>query len=251
MNRRKRIRGCIQNCLIVILILIIGFCGYKIVPQLIDGYKSDKEKDAIADIVDRNSLKKAFTQETYNSLKAENSDFIGYLKFDSELLSTPVVQAKDNDYYLRRSFYKEYNEQGIPFMDYNCTNYSQNIVIYGHNVYYDDTAMFSPLASLEKQEVFEQNQTFKLYLDGEVRSYKIVNIYEVDTSQSSFEFQRPNFTDEEDFESWYVTPRQNNLITANDTLTYADNFVTLQTCKRFYQSTRILIIAKEISRESY
>ena len=251
MDHRGKVRNCLQNCLIVIFTSVLIFCGYKIIPQLIDGYKSNKEKDAIADVIDKNSLKKAFTQETFDSLKSENSELVGYLKFDSEILATPVVQAKDNNYYLRRSFYKEYNELGIPFMDASCTTNSQNIVIYGHNVYYDDTAMFSPLSFLEDQKMFEENQTFKFYIDGEVRSYKITNIYEIDTSIDSFEFQRPNFENEEDFENWYSVPTINNLIKTNDSITYTDNFITLQTCKRFYQNTRILIIAKELSRETY
>lgn len=243
-------RKIVENILIVALIGVIIFCGYKVIPQLIDGQKANQEKEAISDIIKAEDENR-FSQKAYNALKEENSDFVGYLKFDSGILALPVVQAKDNDYYLRRSFYKEYNDQGIPFLDYNCSLNSQNIVIYGHNVYYDDNAMFSPLSFLTDQEKYEENKTFKFYLDGQIRYYEIVNVYIVDTNELNFDFQKTDFKDEDEFNQWYATVLQNNVIDSGKTLTFNDNFITFQTCKRFYESGRIIILAKETNRTSY
>ena len=240
-----------EFCLIVGLILVIGYCGYKLAPNLINKLKSDTELTAIAEIIDKDSLKKAFTQKSYDALKQENEDFIGYLEFDSGIISLPVMQADDNNYYLRKSFYKEYNEEGIPFMDASCTLDSTNIIIYGHNVYYDDSAMFSPLSFLTEQDKFEESQTFSFYLDGEIRTYQITNVYEIDIYSSNFDFQKTDFADEEEFLSWYQTPINKNLIKTNEKLEYGDNFITFQTCKRFFQNSRILVVAKEIGRTSY
>ena len=228
----------------------MGFCGYKILPNFINKFESHKEIKAIANVIFATDENR-FSQKAYDALKAENDDLVGYLKFDSGILSLPVVQAEDNNYYLRRSFYKEYNEEGIPFMDYNCTLNSQNMVIYGHNVYYDDTAMFSPLSFLVDQEKFDESQTFTFYLDGEVRRYKITDVYTIDIYESNYDFQKSYFSSEEEFNEWYIVAHNRNLIESDETLTYEDNFITFQTCKRYFQNSRIIILAKEVERGAY
>ena len=156
----RKVCNFFTNCIVLLLIALIIFCGYKAIPDFMDAQKSKNELKSVAEIIDRNNLEESFTKDSFEAIKQENKDFVGYLKFDSGIIELPVVQAKDNDYYLRRSFYKEYSEQGIPFMDAECNSSSKNVVIYGHNVYYDDNAMFSPLSFLIDQQKFEENQTF-------------------------------------------------------------------------------------------
>lgn len=250
MTRHNKVCNFLINCLIVLLIAVMSFCVYKIVPDLKGSIDTKQELKAVADVIDRNSLEKSFTKNSFNELKKLNSDLVGYLKFDSKIIELPVVQAKDNDYYLRRSFFKEYNEQGIPFMDAECNAYSKNVVIYGHNVYYDDKAMFSPLSFLVEQEKFEQSQTFSYYTENERIKYQIVAVYIIDIYEG-FDFQRQSFASENNFDDWYNFIQNRNLIQTKETLGYNDKFMTLQTCKRFNENGRILILAKELDRENY
>lgn len=250
MTRHDRVRNFFINCLILLLIAVIGFCVYKIVPDLKGSIDSKQELKAVAEVIDRNSLEKSFTKSSFEKIKELNSDFVGYLKFDSKIVELPVVQAKDNDYYLRRSFFKEYNEQGVPFMDASCNTYSKNIVIYGHNVYYDDKAMFSPLSFLVNQEKFEQSQTFSYFTEKEEIKYQIVAVYVIDIYEG-FEFQKQSFASEKDFNDWRNFIQERNLIQTKEDFSFDDNFMTLQTCKRFNENGRILILAKELSRNNY
>lgn len=240
----------LQNILIVILVGIIAFCAYKVVPNFVDGVKTQKEIKAIANVISASDGNR-FSQKAFDALKEENGDLVGYLKFDSGILELPVVQVSDNNYYLRRSFYKEYNEEGVPFMDASCSTNSQNMVIYGHNVYYNDSAMFSPLSFLTDQEKFEESQYFTFYLDGEVRKYKITDVYEIDIYNSNYDFQKTSFSDQDEFDEWYQTAHSKSLISSDEALTYVDNFITFQTCKRYYGNSRIIILAKEIDRSTY
>lgn len=213
--------------------------------------KSGKEMKTVADIVKRNTTEEEiFNKKSFDALKDENSDLVGYLKFDSGIISLPVVQSSDNNYYLRKSFYKDYNEQGIPFMDSECTLESQNIVIYGHNVYYDDTAMFSPISFLLNQDEFEKSQTFAFYTKNEIRYYQITDVYVVDINEG-IEFKKQTFTDENDFNNWYSVIHSRNQIRTSEILDYTDNFISLQTCKRYQTDSRIVVIGKEIARTSY
>lgn len=249
---KKSIKNAIANFLIAILLGTVCYCGYKVIPDFVNSSKASKEMDAVADIVQKSndSENQRFSKASFDALKAENADLVGYLEFDSGIVSLPIVQASDNNYYLRKSFYKNYNEQGIPFMDSKCNLDSINITIYGHNVYYDDSAMFSPISFLVNQEKFEESQTFRIYFENEIRYYQITDVYIVDINEG-FDFKQRYFEDEKTFEEWYSTIQSRNLISTNDRLQYEDNFVTLQTCKRYSADSRIVVIGKELSRTSY
>ena len=41
---------------------------------------------------------------------------MGILEFDNRVIYEPVVQAPDNDYYVRKNIKKEYANAGIPFV---------------------------------------------------------------------------------------------------------------------------------------
>ena len=51
-------------------------------------------------------------------LKQENSDTVAWLKVENTNIEIPVVQAKDNSYYLTHNFNKKYNVAGWVFADY-------------------------------------------------------------------------------------------------------------------------------------
>ena len=40
---------------------------------------------------------------------------MGILEFDNRVIYEPVVQAPDNDYYVRKNIKKEYANAGIPY----------------------------------------------------------------------------------------------------------------------------------------
>ena len=68
-------------------------------------------------------------------LFAQNSDCIGWLCIPDTQLSYPVMHTPDNPQkYLRRSFYGEYSQSGVPFLDWRCGLQSDHLIVYGHNM---------------------------------------------------------------------------------------------------------------------
>lgn len=67
---------------------------------------------------------------------AANNDLVGWLYIPNTAVNTPVVQAKDNTYYLRNNFFGQNTKYGMAYADYRCTKSvpSTNQVIYGHNM---------------------------------------------------------------------------------------------------------------------
>ena len=224
---------------------------YKILPDLASQQNSLKETEHIQQLIKTNS-DDSFSHQSWNALKKENADFIGYLKFESGLIETPVVQGRDNDEYLQKSFEGKYDTQGVPFMDAMASPYSTNITIYGHNVYYDSNAKFSPLERLTDNESAKVNQKVKFYLKDECREYEVAAVLyitseeaeEMDYSQSAFVTARQK-------SEWMSFMMQKNLINGGEDLSPFDNFLTLQTCRKWNDNEHLLVICREVQRDSY
>lgn len=108
-----------------------------------------------------------FSPPTVNweSLLKKNSDTVGWISYPDMKIDFPVVQGKDNEYYLHTTFEGEtnyYSSFGAIFLDYrNKPDFSDGLnFIYGHHM--NDGSMFSPLEDLTKQETFDAHRDFKL-----------------------------------------------------------------------------------------
>lgn len=227
---------------------------YKMFPDAKSAIETKTTLGAVNEIVKKTSTEEnEFSKDTWMKLKEMNGDFVGYISFDSGIISLPVVQSGDNDFYLRKSFDKSYNEQGIPFMDYNCSLESDNITIYGHNVYYDNSAMFTPISFFVNQEKLNGNEIFKFYLESEIRRYQITDVYYLDISdeENIHNYLKTDFNNEEEFEEWYEYAHSRNLIHSTEEIQWGSKMITLQTCKRNDANIRILVLAKQIGTYSY
>ena len=125
---------------------------------------------------------KAIVESLWAENSAINSDYVGTITFESNLINLPFVQGKDNNTYYRTNWETmEYDEEGSIFMDSSNSLSDQNIILIGHYVYasYEasGTHMFTPLAKLIEEENYEANKYVKLYLENEVRRYEIDYVY--------------------------------------------------------------------------
>lgn len=81
--------------------------------------------------VQQNTERMAMLEE----LQKENSDIIGWLEIPDSNISYPVLQGKDNNFYMNHNYKKQYSKPGSLFLDkdYDWSLPSTNLLIYGHN----------------------------------------------------------------------------------------------------------------------
>ena len=74
-------------------------------------------------------------QVDWNTLKTQNPDIVGWIRMDPSV-NYPIVQTKNNSYYLKHGFGKSYNINGCIFMHAdNKSDWSDpNTIVYGHNM---------------------------------------------------------------------------------------------------------------------
>lgn len=75
------------------------------------------------------------TERNLAPLFEQNRDYIGWLCIPGTTLDYPVMHTPDALLkYLRRDFFGNRSQSGVPFLDWRCTLTDDNLILYGHNM---------------------------------------------------------------------------------------------------------------------
>ena len=149
-------------------------------------------------------------------LIAANTDCIGWLSIDGTNISYPVMHTpSDPQKYLRHSFYGQYSQSGVPFLDGRCSTNGGNLIIYGHNM--KNGTMFSDLKKYLNTDFPNPHRTVRLETADGVFLFTVTEV------------RKTNIAD-----PWY------NRITSED-----GRHLILSTCHGSGKDGRLLIIAAE------
>lgn len=247
---------------LIIVVLVILLISIGVLFAILNGTKENTE------VIENNPsklnnlyLKDIAEYDEYSNL---NKEFIGIIKFESNLIDLPFVKAEIKttaqdayDKYLRTAWdTMEHDEEGSIFMDpYNHIN-DQNLVLYGHYVYpeYDPSGShkFTPLHLLKEESNYESNKYIDLILKNEVRRYEISNVYYAKTDTDSdqplekgMEYMFSNFNDDA-LEYYMKRVNEEEFYDTGVEIGPDDKFLTLQTCVENRDDLKLIVIAKEI-----
>lgn len=176
----------------------------------------------------------------FTQLLSVNSDIVGWLRIRALDISYPVVQGKDDDYYLHRTFEKTDNFAGCLFVNsYNMGDFTdQNTIIYGHNM--KNGSMFGKLKNFNDPEVFKKSRYFWIFTPDFIYQYRIFSASVVDKTGLTYQI---SFTDDE-FDQFISRAYSNSVVDNQDvTVTKEDRIVTLSTCTGD-DSTRFVVMGK-------
>lgn len=163
----------------------------------------------------------------FENLQQENDELIGWIKVRALDISYPVMQAEDNDFYLHRTFEKEYNFAGCIFL--NCDNEpdftDMNSIVYGHNM--KNGSMFGKIKQFQDEKVFNKSKYFWIYTKDLIFQYRIFSVSVVNNTGLAYQ-------------TFYTTDKFQELIdyayahsevdTSGVEVTPDDKIVTLSTC---------------------
>lgn len=175
-------------------------------------------------------------------LVSRNSDCIGWLSIENTAVDYPVMHTPDwPQKYLRRNFYQQYSDSGVPFLDYRCTLDSDNLIIYGHNM--RNGTMFSALKDYLNDGHPASHPTILLETEDGAHEFKIFAVVSVDKLDTWYNFIHAET--EDDFNDAIQRIIQNAHYTDGDIPEYGDRLLTLSTCYGSTRSSRLIIIARE------
>lgn len=120
-------------------------------------------------------------ERNIQALIAENSDCIGWLSIDGTSISYPVMYTpSEPQKYLRRSFYGQYSQSGVLFLDGRCSTVGGNLIIYGHNM--KNGTMFSDLKRYVDRDFLNAHRTVKFETADGVQTFIVTEALKTNTS---------------------------------------------------------------------
>lgn len=180
-----------------------------------------------------NNLK---TIEDINKYKTINKNTIGYIKVKGTKVDFPVVQYKDNDYYLKHSFDNSKNKYGWVFMDYRNDYFNDmNTIIYGHTI--DNKLMFASLKNILSDNSINEIEVYEN--EGFVK-YQIFSVYIIEPVN---DYLRMNFPVNE-YDMFLNDIKERSIYDYGIDVNVGDKILTLSTC--YQNDDRLVIHAKKL-----
>lgn len=181
----------------------------------------------------------------YNELLKINKDTVGWLNVNNTKVNYPVVQYKDNEYYLNHAFDGSTNIAGWIYVDYrnNMDIIDRNTIIYGHSMI-KGNHMFTSLKNVLDSTWYNNSNNTKISfsIKGKEYYYQIFSIY---TIEETSDYLYINFNDDYDFISFINKIEKRSIKDFNIDLTTNDKILTLSTCYGD-NSKRLVVHAKKL-----
>jgi len=263
-KRRNRRRTILVVSLVLIAVLSLGYYGFY--------YKAAHDKDAEADRL--NELKdpkfadiinvtpetrKDYDEEVvipeildeYKVLYNKNKSLIGWIKIADTIIDYPVMQASDNEYYLKYNFEQKKDANGCIFLDTNCDVIlgNTNWILYGHHM--NNGKMFSSLIKYANKDFYEKHKIIEFDTIYEKGTYEVMYAFRSRVySSDKIVFKYYQFLDAysaEEFDSYMEEMDKLSLIDTGVTAVYGDKLLTLSTCDYQEQNGRFVVVAKRIN----
>ena len=199
----------------------------------------------------------------YEELYNQNNDMIGWLKIEDTVIDYPVMQTmEDENFYLKRNFEKESDDNGCLIMDTDSVvgvgtkelgyveskEPSSNLIIHGHNM--KSGNMFGEL-DLYKNETYGKEHNI-ICFDSiyEKREYELISVFYSQVfyqHEDVFKFYKFFQADtQEEFDDWYNNIKQMSLYDTGVEAELGDEFITLSVCAYHVEDGRFVVVGKRI-----
>ena len=254
-GRRKKTGGSniVSNIILVIAIVVFAVSAYKLYGIFSEYNKGDKEYQKIQDLVINTDKKDDTKEETFSvdfeKLLEMNSDVVGWIRFDEPSeINYPVVQGRDNEEYLKRTFEANTNKLGTLFVDVNNPGdfSGRNTFIYGHNM--KNGSMFAQLLKYKDDSFYKEHPYFYIYTpDGKVRTYEIFSAGVVKDTSDSYIM---DYADDAAFQTYIDYIKQQSAYPTSAEVTTASKIVSLSTCTNVRDDERFLVHGVMIKEEA-
>ncbi|MBP3896474.1 MAG: class B sortase [Mogibacterium sp.] len=244
MRRKKsKVRRIALDIIMVCLAGIVVFSGYRVY-KIMHDYKVNRDiYSKIAEL----AMPQGFTGDIdFDALREVNPDIVGWIYYEGTNINYPIVQGKDNDYYLHVSFDGTWTLGGTLFADAITEDpFNQfNTIVYGHHM--QDHTMFGDIKELRDTEYCKAHPQFEL-ITPEGKYHLRICAFVHQPSDSAI--YTTNFHDEEGKQEYINLIKSLATYITTEEMTAEDRLVILSTCAYEYQEARYMVVGKMIPWE--
>lgn len=178
-----------------------------------------------------------------DSLRAVSKAVTGWIAIPDTKLSYPVVQGKDNDYYLNHAWNGRSTSVGSIFLDYrNAADLTDfHTLIYGHRM--KNGSMFATLKYYADAAYRAAHPYVYIKTAEGVRQYQIFAAYEAPVRSVTY---RLTFADDDQRQELIDFALTHSVIDCGITPAVTDRILTLSTCTGQGYDTRWVVQAVEV-----
>ncbi len=142
--------------------------------------KSSETKEIVDTIIIGEDVGQNISQEAFDKFVQRYTDTVGWLYFEDERLSYPIMRSSDNDKYSVDDYAGNESETGAIFLDFRCDPEftDSNSIIYGHNM--RNRTMFGALRIYKEDLSFlDQHKYFQIRTSNGISRYMIFAFMDV------------------------------------------------------------------------
>lgn len=263
---KSKVMSVIRFFLILIILACIGILGKRLLDYRTNSQNNKEIENIVKSVeeemnagneasginadtgegIDPFEQKQAHYMKVIEALRSQynNDDIVGFMDIPDVGIAYPIVQAYDNDFYLRRGLNKEYDIAGSIFIDMNNKPdfNDDNTVIYGHHLEID--SMFTPLDQYRKQEFAEKHTTIYLATLEGLREYQIFSAYGI---PADYQYRTLYFTNRDDVVPYFNQLKLNSeVLLDSEPFKADDQIITLSTCQYDYEDQRLAVHAVRV-----
>lgn len=252
-KRKSRVYNILIAVFAAIFLVAAGILGW----QLYSYFSAGQFLQEISELRDQTPTQEELDQmpegadvDRFAALHAKYPDFLGWITIDGTKIDYPVVQAEDNDYYLRRNMDGEYHRLGTVFADYRCDFgkdvLSDNTVVYGHSAF--DGSYFRDLLKYKDLDYYKEHPVIHFDTIYGEQDWVIVGMFMAGIYPSQGElFEYHNFINagtETAFDNYINEVYRRSYIQSDIPVEYGDKLLTLSTCDYEFDDSRFVVVAR-------
>lgn len=181
----------------------------------------------------------------FDELLARNPDTVAWINIKSTNINYPVVQAKDNEYYLTHAFDKSNNQAGWVFADYrnDMIDFDTNTIIYGHSRY--NGTMFGSLKNVLNNSWFNNldNRVVRMSTPYANTTWQVFSVYQIEPESY---YLTTNFAHDRAYQIFLNTIAGRSYHDFGAWPSVSDKVITISTCANNMYNERIVLHAKLI-----
>lgn len=241
-RKKKQKNSLLTNIVLVVAIAVFCVSAFQLFRIGKGYYDGRSEYEKIRELAIAKDTKEGPKfQVNFDELRALNPDTIAWIRFDPEpkAINYPVVQGRDNEEYLHKTFSANENTLGTIFLnvDNNANFRDENSILYGH--YMNDGSMFRHLEDYKDKAFWEANPYFYIYTpEGQELVYHIYSVGEVlDTSETYL----TDFPTNDDYQKFLNMTKEVAMYDTGIEVTTGDTIVTLSTCTSANNDHRFVV----------
>lgn len=244
-NKESEKFTIVQKVFLIIFICIFCYSAFTLISWYIGTKKAESKYEDLAQKVITEDINQEPDESknkpqgiNFDELKQINEDIIGWIKIDGTTINYPIVKTINNEFYLKKDIYKEYDSCGSIFMDYkNKEDFTdKNNVIYGHHI--KSGIMFADLVKIYKNQL-GTDIDIHIYTPTKERVYKVFSSYEIEPEDYSI---NTSIT-ENKYNEFIEVLKNRSTINYNINPQESSQILTLSTCDNTGKK-RIIVHAK-------